>query len=67
MVEEYTGKVERRGKKFEFWPKTGSAGDALWKPYVPKGVKGNKPNLKNLRCDISRHFKNKKRKYLKRN
>jgi hypothetical protein len=29
-------KWERPGKKIEPWPKTGSTGDALWKPYAPK-------------------------------
>jgi hypothetical protein len=33
-------------------------------PYAPKGVKGNKSHLNNIRCEISRHFKNKKREYL---
>jgi hypothetical protein len=56
---------ERPGKKLEPWPKTGSAGDASWKPYALKGVKGNKSDLNNIRCEISRHFKNKKREYLK--
>jgi hypothetical protein len=35
-------KCEKRGKKLEPWPKTGSAGDTSWKPYDPEGVKGNK-------------------------
>jgi hypothetical protein len=51
----------------EPWPKTGSTGDALWKPYAPKGVKGNKSELNSVRYEISRHFKNKKREYLKEN
>jgi hypothetical protein len=58
-------KWERPGKKLEPWPKTGSTGDASWKPYAPKGVKGNKSNLNNVGCGISRHLKNKKREYLK--
>jgi hypothetical protein len=49
----------------EPWPNTESAGGTSWKPYAPKGVKGNKSNLNNMRCEISRHFKNKKREYLK--
>jgi hypothetical protein len=28
-------KWERPGKKLELWPKTGSAGDASYKPYAP--------------------------------
>jgi hypothetical protein len=49
------------------WPKTGSTGDALLKPYAPKGVKGNKSDLNNIRCEVSRLFRNnkKKREYLK--
>jgi hypothetical protein len=58
-------KWERPGKKFEPWPKTGSTGDALWKPHASKGVKGNKSVLNNVRCAMSRHFKNKKMEYLK--
>jgi hypothetical protein len=49
----------------EPWPKTRSAGDASWKPYSRKRVKGNKSDLNNLRCEIGRHFKNKKGDYLK--
>jgi hypothetical protein len=47
-------KWERPGKKFEPWPKRGSTGDALWKAYAPKGVKGNTSRLNNIRCEISR-------------
>jgi hypothetical protein len=36
-----------------------------WKPFAPKGVKGNKSNLNYAKCEISRHSKNKKREYLK--
>jgi hypothetical protein len=49
----------------ESWPKTLSAGDVSWKPYASKGVKGTKSNLNNVRCELSRHFKNKKRECLK--
>jgi hypothetical protein len=35
------GKRERPEKKLEPWPRTGSSGDASWKPYAPEGVKGN--------------------------
>jgi hypothetical protein len=49
----------------EPWPKTGSTEDALWKPYASKGVKQNKSDLYKVRCKIRRHFKNKKREYLK--
>jgi hypothetical protein len=41
MVEEEIGKWERPGKKLEPWPRTGSGGDASWKPYAPEVVKGN--------------------------
>jgi hypothetical protein len=58
-------KWERPGKKFKPWPKTGSTGDALWKPYAPKGVKGNTSDLNSIGCEISRHFKNKKMEYLR--
>jgi hypothetical protein len=58
-------KWERPGKKLEPWPKTGSAGDASWKPYAPKGANGNKSDLNNVRCEASRHFKNRMREYLK--
>jgi hypothetical protein len=34
-------KWERPGKKLEPCPRTGSGGDASWKPYAPEGVKGN--------------------------
>jgi hypothetical protein len=53
-----TGKVKP-------WPQTGPTGDAVWKPYAPEGVKGNKSVLNNMRCEISRHFKNKKMEYLR--
>jgi hypothetical protein len=49
----------------EPWPRTGSTGDASWKPYAPKVVKGIKSDLNNVRCEIGRHFKNKKRECLK--
>jgi hypothetical protein len=65
VVEENIGKVGKTWKEFEALAQTGSAGDASWKPYTPKGVKGNKSDLNNIRCEISRHFKNKKREYLK--
>jgi hypothetical protein len=47
------------------WPKTGYTGDASWKPYAPKGAKRNKSDLYKVRCEIRRHFKNKKREYQK--
>jgi hypothetical protein len=34
-------------------------------PYAPKGVEGNKSNLNNIRCEISRHLKKKNMEYLK--
>jgi hypothetical protein len=49
----------------EPWLKTGSAGAASWKLYAPKEVKGNKSDLKYIRCEMSKHFKNKKRECLK--
>jgi hypothetical protein len=58
-------KWERSGKKFKPWPKAGFTGDALWKPYAAKGVKGNKPNLNSVRCEISRHFRKRKMECLK--
>jgi hypothetical protein len=64
-IEEDIGKVGKTWKEIEPWLKTGSAEDAMWKPYAPKGVKGNKPNLNNVRCAIGRHFKNKRMEYLK--
>jgi hypothetical protein len=65
MAEEDFGKVGKTWKEFEALAQTGSAGDASWKPYAPKGAKGNKSDLNNVRCEISRHFKNKKGEYLK--
>jgi hypothetical protein len=50
----------------EPWLKTGSAGAASWKLCAPKEVKGySKSDLKNIRCEISRHFKNRKNVRLK--
>jgi hypothetical protein len=63
--EEDIAKWERPGKKLEPWPKTGSAGDASWKPYACKGMKRNKSDLYKVRCDIRRHFNNKKNEYQK--
>jgi hypothetical protein len=57
-------KWERPEKKLEPWYRTGSAGDASWKPYAVKVLKGIKSNLNNVRCEIGRHFKNKKTKLM---
>jgi hypothetical protein len=58
-------KWERPGKKFEPCPKRGSIVDALWNPCTPEGVKGNKSDLNNVRCEISRHLRSKKLEYLR--
>jgi hypothetical protein len=47
----------------EPWPRTGSGGDASWKH--PEGVKRNNLILNNVGCEVSSHFRNKKREYLK--
>jgi hypothetical protein len=49
-------KWERPGKKLEPWPRTGSSGDASWKH--PEGVN-------NVGHEVSSHFRNKNREYLK--
>jgi hypothetical protein len=32
---------KKPGKKLEPWPRTGSGGNASWKPCASEGVKGN--------------------------
>jgi hypothetical protein len=58
-------KWERPGKKSEPCPRTGSGEDASWKPYTPEGVKGNNLSQNNVGREVSSHFRNKKREYLK--
>jgi hypothetical protein len=58
-------KWERHGKKLEPWPKTGSSGDASWKTYAPEGVKGNNLSMNSVGREVSSHFRDKKRGYLK--
>jgi hypothetical protein len=41
------------------WPKTGSTGDAFWKPYAPKLVEGNKSYLKDKINELATNSKNK--------
>jgi hypothetical protein len=58
-------KWERPGKKLEPWPRTGFGGDASWKPCTPEGGKGNNGSLNNVGREVSSHFRNKKKEYLK--
>jgi hypothetical protein len=57
--------VGKTCKEVETLAQNRIAGDASWKPYAHEGVKRNKSHLCKVRCEITTHFKNKKKEYQK--